>query len=120
MGAVPRVLLIDAQSQLLTLLEGKFEREGFEVVSTTSGEEGLALAGSERPDLIVLEARLRDGSGTLISERLKEDDLLRAIPLILLTLRTEASRADGEAGTEIELQHPFSPRRLVELALESL
>lgn len=115
---MPKVLLIDAQAQLLTLLKGKFEREGFDVLSTSSGDEGVRLARHERPDLIVLEARLRDGAGAVVADRIKDDVELQKIPLILLTLRTEGS--DEDADEIQQVQHPFSPKRLVELALESL
>ena len=83
----PRILLIEDQSALTDLLSLYFEQEGYEIVCTASGEEGLFLSEESRPDLIMLDISLspegRSPSGYDICAELRRRGYER--PIIFLT-----------------------------------
>lgn len=105
---------------MLELLRSKFELEGFEVRTAESGDEGVDLARSEAPDLIVLDERLQDGAGVPVSERLKELDSLSEVPVILLTSRDSEVGETGKEGKGASVQLPFRPSQLLALVRETL
>lgn len=115
-----KVLLIDAQPHILDLLRGKFEQEGFEVLTADRGEEGVAAALAHRPDLIVLDERLQDATGRPLADRLRDEVPLRDVPLILLTPRTSTGHGTGNGSVDSVLQLPFRPSQLVALARETI
>ena len=115
-----KVLLLDNQPHMLELLRSKFELEGFEVLSAESGEEGLTLAESEQPDLIVLDERLQDEEGKAVSERLQESELAGEIPVILLTSRASDGGGAKKEGNSSTVQMPFRPSQLMALVRENL
>ena len=116
-----RVLLLDNQAHMLELLRSKFELEGFDVLTSESGDEGVALAEREQPDLIVLDERLQDEAGRFVSERLQESELAREIPVILLTPRASDGGGGGKKdGNAQAVQLPFRPSQLMALVRENL
>ncbi|HEX7003471.1 MAG TPA: response regulator [Trueperaceae bacterium] len=115
-----KVLLLDNQTHMLELLRSKFEVEGFEVLACESGEEGVAVAERELPDLIVLDERLQDADGTFVSERLQASELAGEIPVILLTSRASEGGAGKKDGNSQAVQMPFRPSQLMALVRENL
>lgn len=85
---VLRVLLIDDDKKLIPLLERGFRYEGFDVLTALSGEQGLALARVQRPDIVILDIGMPglDGFAVCRSLRLHSD-----VPVIMLTARDEVS-----------------------------
>lgn len=81
-----RVLLIDDDKKLLSLLERGFRYEGFDVLSATSGTHGLALAKAERPDVILLDIGMPDIDGFAVCRQLRGT---LDVPVIMLTARDE-------------------------------
>lgn len=105
---------------MLELLKSKFELEGFEVLTAESGDEGVALAESEQPDLIVLDERLQDSDGNFVSERLQESEEAADIPVILLTSRASEGGGAKKDGNSQAVQMPFRPSQLMALVRENL
>jgi len=110
-----RVLLVEDDLNLTELLRYNLEREGFEVLAAVDGEEGLALAQEERPDLVVLDWMVPNLSGIEICRRLRRDPELARIPVLMLTARAEETdRIRGlETGADDYITKPFSPRELI-------
>lgn len=118
---VRRVLIIDDEPNILELLELKFEREGLEVLTANSAEDGLRKAYEHRPDLIILDIAISDGEEQLLSERLKADERTALIPLILLSARTDKGvDSVGDEWGLTRLRKPFRPSQLLALAREHL
>ena len=115
-----KVLLLDNQAHMLELLRSKFELEGFEVLSADSGDEGVSLAESAQPDLIVLDERLQDEEGNFVSERLQASELAGEIPVILLTSRASEGGGAKKDGNAQAVQMPFRPSQLMALVRENL
>jgi PAS domain S-box-containing protein len=90
-AAVATVLVIDDDPAVRRLLGRMLGKEGYRVLEAPNGERGLALARSERPDVITLDVLMpgMDGWGVLSS--LKDDAALAAIPVVMLTITDERS-----------------------------
>jgi two-component system phosphate regulon response regulator PhoB len=109
------VLIIDDEKDLLELVRYNLEKEGFAVVSARDGEEGLAVAARERPDLIFLDLMLPGIDGLEVCRRLRGGGATARIPLIMLTAKEgEADRVVGlELGADDYVTKPFSTRELL-------
>ena len=81
-----KILVIDEDSSLLKIYQEMFSPEEIKVVSAKTGQEGLALVQSEKPDLIMLDIMLPGGmNGFDVLEKLKADPVTEQIPVIVLT-----------------------------------
>jgi DNA-binding response OmpR family regulator len=80
-----KILLIEDDKFLRTVLEKKLSAEGFEVVSAVDGDEALEKIISDKPDLILLDIILPKKSGFLVLENIKKDPELRKLPVIIIS-----------------------------------
>lgn len=110
-----RILIVDDEPDLLELVRFNLCQAGFEVETATGGQEGLDKAQRHRPDLVVLDLMLPDLPGTEVCRRLRADAELGAVPILMLTARSEEiDRVVGlELGADDYVTKPFSPRELV-------
>ncbi len=110
-----RVLIIEDEEDILALVHYNFVRAGYQADMTTSGEEGLAMAGEQRPDLVLLDLMLPGLDGLEVCRRLKADKTTADIPVIMLTARgEEADIVRGlEMGADDYVTKPFSPQVLL-------
>jgi DNA-binding response OmpR family regulator len=106
------ILLVEDERKLRDLVRSYLERGGFTVLSTGSGAEALAVAGSATPDLIVLDLGLPDVPGETVARELRAAS---ATPILMLTAKSsEEDRISGlEIGADDYVTKPFSPRELV-------
>ncbi len=109
-----RVLVTEDSQDIADLIRHFLEKAGHTVTVTTSGTEGLRRARSERPDLVVLDLMLPGLDGLQVCRALRADPATAAIPIIMVTARTEeADRIRGlELGADDYITKPFSPREL--------
>lgn len=77
-----RVLVVEDDSTLRTLFRRRAERAGLHVLEAVTSAQGSALAVVERPDLVLLDLRLPDGSGLQLIEQLKADARTTHIPVV--------------------------------------
>src|SRR3546814_3933028 len=85
----PRILIVEDEAALVTLLRYNLEREGYEVAAAHDGEEALVLAREAPPDLVLLDWMLPLASGIEVCRRLRRDPEMRDVPVIMLTARGE-------------------------------
>ena len=107
-----RILIVEDEKKIAHWVRTYFEQAGFQVMVAYDGPTGLALARSERPDLMVLDLMLPGMDGLDVCRAIrKEWDL----PIIMLTARAEeVDRLIGlELGADDYVVKPFSPRELV-------
>jgi DNA-binding response OmpR family regulator len=111
-----RVLVIDDDPRYLDLLQFTLEAEGFEVSAAKSGVEGMDLAVTHRPDVIVTDVAMPDMDGYVLAAGLKADARTAEIPLIFVTARgLDADRWTGQSVGAVEfLTKPFSIVELVQ------
>ena len=108
--ARPKILIVDDEEDILDLLQYNLSREDFETVVARDGEEALAKAGQERPDLIILDIMMPKLDGLEVCRRLRQDAELRTIPILMLTARAEeGDHVRGlDVGADIYLAKPIS------------
>ncbi len=111
----PRILIVEDESALVTLLRYNLERDGFDVDSAGDGEEALLMVQEKAPDLILLDWMVPLVSGMELCRRLRRNPETRDIPIIMLTARgEEADRVRGlNAGADDYVTKPFSPSELI-------
>lgn len=107
-----RLLVIEDDARLRTLVEGELDAAGFEVTTAPTGGDGLALTVERAFDLVILDLNLPDVDGLEVAERIKRDG---PTPILMLTARGDVtSRVDGlYAGANDYLTKPFDVRELI-------
>jgi DNA-binding response OmpR family regulator len=111
-----KILVIDDETDVLLLCRVNLEHAGHEVVVTTSGEAGVQLARSERPDIIVLDLMMPRMDGFDVLQELADDPTTSSVPVLILTARarmTDEVRG-WKAGADGYLTKPFTPATLTE------
>ncbi len=110
-----RVLVVEDEAALVTLLRYNLEKAGFEVAVATAGEEALLQIAEAPPDLVLLDWMLPEVSGIEICRRLRRDKETQTLPIIMLTARSEeADRVRGlNWGADDYITKPFSPTELI-------
>ena len=82
---MPKLLIVDDEPANIELLARRLVRRGFEVVSATSADEGIAKAVAEKPDVVLMDIKMPVVDGFEATRRLKAKAETRAIPVIALT-----------------------------------
>ena len=106
----PRVLVVEDEPAQREVLAYNLEAEGFEVSRASNGEEALILVQEDMPDIIVLDWMMPNLSGIEVCRRLKMKAETRAIPVIMLSARSEeVDRVRGlETGADDYVIKPYS------------
>jgi two-component system phosphate regulon response regulator PhoB len=109
------VLIIEDEADVLDLLRLHLRKEGFAVLEAVDGVEGLKIARTKRPSVIVLDLMIPEMRGEDVCRQLKARETTAKIPVLMLTAkaRPEDRVAGLELGAEDYLAKPFSPRELV-------
>ncbi|MDZ5472481.1 response regulator transcription factor [Bacillus sp. 31A1R] len=108
-----KVLVVDDEQSILTLLQYNLEQAGFQVITAMDGEEGKNLALSERLDLIVLDLMLPKLDGIEVCKQLRQHKV--STPILMLTAKDdEFDKVLGlELGADDYMTKPFSPREVI-------
>ena len=117
-----KILVAEDDKQIGDMIAFKLTNGGHQVIRAEDGEEAVALAGRELPDLILLDAMMPGLSGFEVLRRLKSDPTLRAVPVIMVTAKGhERDVLSGLRGGAVDyIVKPFSLKELaarVDLAL---
>lgn len=107
-----RILVVDDEDAIVQLISYNLKRAGYDVLVAANGEEGLALARTESPNLVILDLMLPGMDGFDVCKELRKNTDL---PILMLTARgEEIDRVIGfEIGADDYVVKPFSPRELV-------
>ncbi len=121
MGA-RKILIVDDEVDLVETLKFRLECKGFEVVEAFDGQEGLRLAQTVRPDLLILDVMLPKLDGYHICRVLKGDARHKNLPIIMLTARSQETdkKAGLDQGADAYIPKPFEPKYLMEKIEELL
>jgi two-component system, OmpR family, phosphate regulon response regulator PhoB len=111
----PLVLLVEDEPAQREVLSYNLSAEGFRVNTAGDGDEAMLMAGEELPDLILLDWMLPNLSGIEVCRRLKMRPDTRAVPIIMLSARTEeVDRVRGlETGADDYIVKPYSVAELI-------
>ena len=110
-----RVLVVEDEPDVRTLLRTNLRAAGFDVLEATSGAEGLAIAKSELPTVIILDLMVPEMSGAEVCRALRKHPPTSRIPILMLTAKAaeEDKVAGFEVGADDYVTKPFSPRELI-------
>jgi two-component system cell cycle response regulator DivK len=110
-----RILVIEDQEDNRRIVRDLLTGAGYELIEAATGEEGVALAETQRPDLILMDIQLPGLDGYEATRRIKGNAALRHIPIIAVTsyaLSGDDAKALA-AGCDAYVTKPFSPRALL-------
>lgn len=110
-----KVLVVDDEPDVTTLVAYNLKAKGFLVQTLNNPVQSLGMARSFVPDLVILDIMMPELSGIQICRLLRADPVLKKVPVIFLTAKTEeADRIQGfEAGGDDYVCKPFSTKELV-------
>lgn len=111
-----RILAVDDEPEVLSLLEKRLTSAGYQVLTASSGSEALEIASSQRPDLIILDILMPDMDGSQVACQLREDPRTKGIPVIFLTClytKREEHAAGHVLGANLFLAKPYEPAELL-------
>ncbi len=113
--AVKQILLVDDDTEIIEAMKYALEAKGYEIHVARDGNQGLALAEREDPDLVILDMMMPKRSGFLVLERLRRT---RPVPVrVIMITANEGSRHKAYAemlGVDDYIRKPFPMARLIE------
>ena len=114
-GAGKRILLVDDDNEIVESMRTVLETRGYEILVARDGNQGLVMAESEEPDLVVLDMMMPKRSGFLVLEKLRRS---RPDPMrVIMITANEGSRHKAYAemlGVDDYIRKPFAMDRLLE------
>ncbi len=111
-----RILYIEDEPEMIDLTRYVLEREGFELLGAVGGLKGLEAIKREKPDLVLLDLMMPDIDGWEVYRRMKADQELADIPVIIVTAKAQSiDKALGLHVAKVDdyITKPFGPRDLV-------
>jgi DNA-binding response OmpR family regulator len=110
------VLVVDDDPVILRLLQVNFDLEGIEVVTAVDGEEGLKLARSDPPDLVISDIMMPKVNGLELLAALRSSPDTASLPVILLSAKAQVADVQRglELGADDYVTKPFDPLELID------
>ncbi|MGM0414529.1 MAG: response regulator [Bacillota bacterium] len=110
-----RILAVDDEENIRELLKYNLEKEDYEVVMASRGDQVINILEEQKIDLIILDLMLPGIDGLSLCKKIKSDERFKRLPIIMLTARTEEiDRVVGlEMGADDYVSKPFSMRELI-------
>jgi two-component system, OmpR family, alkaline phosphatase synthesis response regulator PhoP len=110
-----KVLVVDDEIHIVHVVAIKLRNNGYEVITASNGAEAYELACAENPDVLVTDFQMPVMSGIELVQKLRENELTRNTPVIMLTARSFAITKEQQENMQISscLSKPFSPRELL-------
>jgi CheY-like chemotaxis protein len=112
-----RILIVDDEPDVLKLTSLRLEKVGYETLTAVNAQEALEIIQNKKPDLVLLDIIIPVVYGTEICKRVKSDEKLKHIPIVLFTahsniMNTEKAKSFGADGF---IGKPFDARELVSM-----
>lgn len=109
-----KILVVDDDTAINELIKINLELSGYDVISAYDGIQGFTLAKQEMPDLIVLDVMMPDVDGYTVAKRVRENDLTKNIPILMLTAMGQLQdKVKGfDIGVDDYLVKPFEMEEL--------
>ena len=111
-----KILIVDDDEKMITLYRDILSKEGFNVLTSTNGKDGLKLAIQEVPSLILLDVMMPEISGTDVIDSLMRNERTRDIPVIFLTslvTEEEVLNSKGEIGGRLYISKSAGKKELL-------
>jgi DNA-binding response OmpR family regulator len=116
----PRVLIIDDDPSLRRLVQVVFERNGFDVTLAQEGSEGVRLALMNPPHIVILDIMMEGLHGYEVCKMLRANSNLRHTAIIIVSGKSYKPDIDRamELGADSYMVKPFSPKELLQVAIQ--
>ncbi len=111
-----KILVVDDEPDILKIVGFRLKAAGYDVLTSDNGRDGLDMVYKEKPDLILLDLRLPIMDGYEVCTRIKSDNRLKDIPVILLTASSGSVIVDVTKKLKADdyILKPFDPKELIE------
>jgi len=111
-----KILLVEDEPEFRLALRTRLEANGYDIIEAEDGATGLNTARHQNPNLIILDVMLPKMDGFKVARLLKFDVKYKHIPLVMLTVMSQASdRKMGQAvGADAYLTKPYQPQELLD------
>jgi len=110
-----KILVVEDDRDIVELIEYNLRKEGYQVISAASGEEGLEMAKSEKPDIALLDLMLPGVDGLEVCKLIKINPATADIQIIIVSAKGEETDivTGLELGADDYITKPFSPKILI-------
>lgn len=110
-----RVLVVEDDGDVRRLVEMKLKLDGIETITATNGQEALDVLAETSVDLVILDLQMPVMGGIETCRRIREDETLADLPVVMLTARAQAADIQEglSTGATDYVVKPFSPRELL-------
>ena len=117
-----KILVVDDEPDIVKVVQLRLKASGYDVITANDGEEGLKKVKEERPDLVVLDVMMPKLDGYKVCRLLKFDSRYRAIPILMLTARSQPEdiKLAGECGADGYHTKPLEPKAFLDKIKELL
>lgn len=118
-----KILVADDEPNIVELLKVELESNGYQVITATGGEECFEKILKEEPDLVILDVRMPDLSGSEVALRLKDHQKFADLPLIFLTgllSKDDEAKTGNEIANHVIFAKPLRLAKLTEKIHELL
>jgi DNA-binding response OmpR family regulator len=117
-----RILVVDDEEDILSVLKFRLEANGYEVLSASDGQEGIDKARAEKPDLVILDLMLPKLDGYKVCRMLKMNESYKTIPVVIFTAKTQEKNeyAGKETMADAYIAKPFESEMLLKKIKELL
>ena len=104
------VLVVDDEPGILKVLSIHLKHQGYDILTTTTGEEAVALVGQKRPDIILLDILMPGMTGLEVLDRIRA---FSPVPVIIFTANYKVIEVALKMGADDFIAKPFTPEKLV-------
>jgi CheY-like chemotaxis protein len=114
-----KILYVEDNDDNVYMLKNRLSRAGFTVIIASNGNQGVAMAASERPDLILMDLTLPDIDGEEVTRRIRADPATKRIPVIALTanaMHSDRDKALAAGCDDFDTKPVDMPRLLAKIA----
>ena len=115
-----KILIIDYNQDILTILTTLFKPEGYQVTTFTNTHNILKLTATHSPDLIILDYLIGDLNGGELCAQLKKNALTKHLPVIILSAFNRVIQSLGNYGCDVFIPKPFDNQLLLDEVRELL
>jgi CheY-like chemotaxis protein len=106
-----RILIVDDEQGIISVLRIKLGHSGYEVLTTTDGAEAIEICREQEPDIMLLDFLMPGMTGFEVLEKVRS---FSSVPVIAFTARQDIAESAMEKGANDSIAKPFDPDKLVE------
>ncbi len=105
---MPKIMIVDDDPQVITLLKRYLSMEGYEVIATTNSSKAIQTAGEMRPDLFILDLMMPPPDGFTLCSMLRSDPIFSRTPILIITAMADSNSKATSFGANDYLAKPFN------------